>query len=68
MPIFGDGGPPTYVAKETELYRMYGCNLNGLVVCFVKQGMVPLCYNHHQSVIQWHEETDRDTNMDCRSV
>jgi hypothetical protein len=47
---------------------MYGCNLNGLVVCFVKQGMVPLCYNHHQSVIQWHEETDRDTNMDCRSV
>jgi len=57
-----------FVSKETELYLKYGCNLNGLVVCFIRENMFPLCYHHHQRVIQWHQETNPDTNMECRSI
>jgi uncharacterized protein (TIGR02271 family) len=57
-----------FVSKETELYLKYGCNLKGLVVCFIGENMFPLCYHHHQRVIQWHQETDPDTHMECRSV
>jgi hypothetical protein len=57
-----------FVSKETELYLKYGCNLNGLVVCFIRENMFPLCYHHHHRVIQWHQETNPDTNMECRSI
>jgi uncharacterized protein (TIGR02271 family) len=57
-----------FVSKETELYLKYGCSLNGLIVCFIGENMFPLCYHHHQRVIQWHQETDPDTRMECRSV
>src|SRR5215212_5442976 len=57
-----------FVSKETELYLKYGCSLNGLVVCFIGEDMFPLCDHHHQRVIQWHQETDPDTHIECRSV
>jgi hypothetical protein len=57
-----------FVSKGTELYLKYGCNLNGLVVCFIDEKMFPLCYQHHQAVIQWHEETEPNEKMECRSV
>jgi uncharacterized protein (TIGR02271 family) len=57
-----------FVSKETELYLKYRCSLNGLVVCFIGENMYPLCEHHHQRVIQWHQEIDPDTRMECRSV
>jgi hypothetical protein len=61
-------GHKYFVSKQTELYLKYGCNLNGLVVCFIGEKMFPLCYHHHQRVIQWHEETEPNRKMECRSV
>lgn len=57
-----------FVSKGTELYLKYGCNLNGLVVCFIGGKMFPLCYQHRQAVIQWYKETEPNGKMECRSV
>lgn len=57
-----------FVSKGTELDLKYGCNLNGLVVCFIGEKMFPLCYQHHQAVIQWHGEKEANRKMECRSV
>lgn len=57
-----------FVSKGTELYLKYGCNLNGLIVCFIGEKMFPLCYQHHQAVIQWHGEKEANRKMECRSV
>jgi hypothetical protein len=57
-----------FVAKNTELFLRYGCNLDGLVVCLIGEKMHPLCYHHHQSVKQWHQETNPDRDLKCHSV
>ena len=56
-----------FVDRKTELYLKYGCNLDGLLVCWIGQDMYFLCY-HHQRVIQWNEETNPDTHLTCHSV
>jgi hypothetical protein len=58
----------TNILSLKKLNLKYGCSLNGLVVCFIGEDMFPLCDHHHQRVIQWHQEIDPDTHMECRSV
>ena len=57
-----------FESKKAELYLEYGCNLSGLVVCFIGENMYPLCYHHHQRVGQWHQETNPDIDLKCHSV
>ena len=57
-----------FVSRKTELYLKYGCNLDGLLVCWIGKAMYFLCYHHHQRVIQWNEETDPNTDLTCHSV
>jgi hypothetical protein len=57
-----------FESKKAELYLEYGCNLSGLVVCFIGENMYPLCYHHHQRVRQWHQETSPDIDLKCHSV
>jgi|Tabmets5t2r1_1033131.scaffolds.fasta_scaffold236069_1 hypothetical protein len=57
-----------FVSKNTEYYLKYGCNLDGLVLCFIGEDTYPLCYHHHQRVIQWHQETNTNVHLSCNSV
>ena len=57
-----------FVSRKTELYLKYGCNLDGLLVCWIGKDMYFLCYHHHQGVIQWNEETNPNTDLRCHSV
>jgi hypothetical protein len=55
-------------SKNTEYYLMYGCNLDGLVLGFIGEDTYPLCYHHHQRVIQWHQETSTNVDLSSNSV
>ena len=57
-----------FVSRKTELYLKYGCNINGILECRIGEGMYPLCYHHHQRVVQWNKETNPDTDLKCHSV
>ena len=57
-----------FVSRKTELYLKYGCSINGILECWIGEGMYPLCYHHHQRVVQWNKETNPDTDLKCHSV
>ena len=57
-----------FVSRKTELYLKYGCSINGILACRIGEDMYPLCYHHHQRVVQWNRETDPDTDLKCHSI
>ena len=57
-----------FVSKNTELFLKYGCNLNGVFICFIEEKMYFLCDSHHLRVIQWHRETNPNRDLKCHSV
>ena len=57
-----------FVSRNSELFLRYGCNLNGVVICFIEENMYFLCDHHHKRVIQWHHETNPDRDLKCHSV
>ena len=57
-----------FVSRKTELYLKYGCSIDGILVCWIGEGMYPLCYHHHQRVVQWNKEINPDTDLKCQSI
>ena len=57
-----------FVAQNTELFLKYGCNINGVVICFIGEKKYFLCDHHHHRVIQWHQERNPDRDLKCQSV